>query len=101
MAELISTGIFESIMLICFGASWPMAIIKTIKAKNPVSKSFIFLWLVIIGYIAGAINRGYGKNIDYVFYLYILNCTMVTIDMILSYYYLWQIKKSSRVAENG
>ena len=92
MAELISTGIFESIMLICFGASWPMAIIKTIKAKNPVSKSFIFLWLVIIGYIAGAINRGYYK-VDYVFCLYIINCTMVSIDMVLSYYYLYRLKK--------
>jgi hypothetical protein len=95
MDELISSGIFESIMLICFGASWPMAIIKTIKAKNPISKSFIFLWLVIIGYIAGAINRGYYK-IDYVFCLYILNCTMVTIDMLLSYYYLARIKKQSK-----
>jgi hypothetical protein len=92
MAELISTGIFESIMLICFGASWPMAIIKTIKAKNPISKSFIFLWLVIIGYIAGAINRGYYK-VDYVFCLYIINCTMVSIDMALSYYYLYRLKK--------
>ncbi len=100
MNELISSGFFESIMLICFGASWPMAILKTIKAKNPVSKSFIFLWLVIIGYIAGAINRGYYK-IDYVFCLYIINCTMVAIDMILSYYYRCQIKKQEGVKANG
>ena len=27
--------VFEALMLICFGFSWPFAIVKTIKVKNP------------------------------------------------------------------
>ena len=32
----------EAAMLICFGASWPFAIIKTVRAKNPAGKSYLF-----------------------------------------------------------
>ena len=38
--------IFEAIMMVCFGASWPVSIWKTVKVKNPIGKSVIFLWLV-------------------------------------------------------
>ena len=31
--------VFEMIMLICFGASWPFALLKTIRVKNPAGKS--------------------------------------------------------------
>ena len=41
--------LFEAIMMICFGASWPASIWKTITVKNPIGKSMIFLWLVLIG----------------------------------------------------
>lgn len=94
MNELVSLGIFETIMLVCFGASWPMSIIKTVQAKNPVSKSFAFLWLIIVGYIAGSINKWY-NNMDYVFFLYILNTIMVSVDLGLSYYYRQQLRKKA------
>ncbi len=42
-------SIFEALMLICFGFSWPFAIMKTVKVKNPAGKSYIFLFLIIIG----------------------------------------------------
>ncbi len=83
---------FEAIMMICFGASWPFAILKTVRAKNPTGKSFLFLSLVVIGYISGCIHKVY-NNFDNVFWLYALNSVMVTIDLILSVYYLKQLKK--------
>ena len=46
--------IFEAIMMVCFGASWPVSIWKTVKVKNPIGKSVIFLWLVEIGRKIGA-----------------------------------------------
>ena len=78
--------VFEAIMLICFGASWPVSIWKTFKVKNPVGKSVGFLWLIIIGYIAGICNKVFGK-IDWVLALYILNLVMVSADLFLVIYY--------------
>ena len=78
--------LFEAIMLICFGASWPVSIWKTFKVKNPVGKSVGFLWLIIIGYVAGIINKVLGKT-DWVLALYILNTVMVSADLFLVIYY--------------
>ena len=79
-------SIYEAIMLICFGASWPVSIWRTYKVKNPVGKSVIFLLLIIIGYVAGIINKILG-TLDWVLWLYVLNLVMVSSDMILVIYY--------------
>ncbi len=80
-------SIFEAIMLICFGASWPLAIYKTVKVKNPVGKSVPFLYLVLIGYIAGCLHKVF-FNFDKVLWLYALNGIMVLVDLILTHYYI-------------
>ena len=79
-------NIFEAIMLICFGASWPVSIWKTYKVKNPAGKSIGFPWLVIIGYISGIINKVLG-TMDWVLWLYVLNTVMVFTDFVLVVYY--------------
>ena len=87
------------IMLICFGASWPSAIIKTIRVKNPAGKSFIFMTLIILGYLAGIIGylskNGSQSLCDWVFWLYIVDVLMVATDYTLSLYYHIQRKKDS------
>jgi FtsH-binding integral membrane protein len=80
-------SVFEAVMLICFGASWPMAIYKTYKTKNPVGKSVPFLYLVLTGYIAGCIHKVY-YSYDNVFWLYVLNASMVFFDLLLTIYYI-------------
>ncbi|MHB9138866.1 MAG: hypothetical protein ACYC4Q_05635 [Victivallaceae bacterium] len=80
-------SIFEIVMLVCFGASWPLAIYKTVKAKNPVGKSVPFLYLVLVGYISGCIHKIY-FSFDKVLWLYALNAVMVLIDLILTHYYI-------------
>lgn len=81
-----SFSIFEVMMLVCFGCSWPFAIIKTIRVKNPVGKSYLFLSLVIIGYIAGCLHKVI-YHWDWVFWLYLLNTLMVSLDTCLCLYY--------------
>ncbi len=39
-------SIFELAMLVCFGFSWPFAIAQT-------DKSYLFMILILIGYVAG------------------------------------------------
>ncbi len=82
--------IFEIIMIISFGASWPMNVIKSFKARTAKGKSLAFLCLIFFGYIAGIIskfaNEAYMASFAqkwYVLFFYILNLVMVGIDLIL------------------
>ena len=79
-------NIFEALMLICFGASWPAAVRKTYITKNVKGKSKLFAWLVIIGYICGMINKVI-HGFDYVFYLYLIDLLLVATDLTLVYKY--------------
>ena len=87
--------ICEAIMMICFGASWPAQIVKTIRVKNPVG-SFLFLSLILCGYIAGVIFKLTPGRRDAVIWLYIINALMVLTDMLLSIHYLAVLKKKQQ-----
>jgi hypothetical protein len=71
---------FEIIMLICFGAAWPFSIYKSAKTKAIGSKSLLFLFALLFGYIAGVFHKIFYLY-DPVIFLYILNGTMVAIDI--------------------
>ena len=81
------TEILEAVMVICFGISWPMSIMKSYKSRTAKGKSLFFLFMIWIGYVAGVIwklielsNTGVFK---YPSYFYILNLIMVSIDICL------------------
>lgn len=73
---------FEIGMLLCFGAAWPVSIIKSVKSKSTKGKSLPFLIIILVGYISGTIHKMLYSN-DLVKYFYILNGIMVLIDIIL------------------
>ena len=75
--------ILEAIMVICFGVSWPMNIVKSLRAKTAKGKSILFLIFIIVGYIAGIAGKIISGNITYVFAFYILNLCMVSVDFAL------------------
>ncbi len=77
---------FEIIMLICFGAGWPLAVVRTWRVKNSAGKSLSFLFLVLIGYISGMLHKIYYSP-DRVIILYAVNATMVGTDLVLSWWY--------------
>ena len=76
--------VFETIMLLCFGVSWPFNIIKSLRARTAKGKSILFETCVIIGYICGLIGKFVGGNITYVVAVYILDLVMVSIDLSLT-----------------
>ena len=49
--------ILEIIMIVSFGASWPMNVIKSYKARTAKGKSLAFLLLIFFGYIAGITSK--------------------------------------------
>lgn len=82
--------ILETVMIVCFGLSWPMNVIKSYKARTTKGKSLAFLFFILIGYIAGIIskfmNEAYMASFDtkwYVLIFYILNMLMICTDLIL------------------
>lgn len=79
-------SIFEIIMLICFGLSWPVSISKSYRTKNVEGKSVIFLYIIITGYLFGVVHK-IKYNYDWVTYLYAYNACLVFIDSVLWHKY--------------
>ncbi len=77
-----TSGIFEIIMLLCFGSSWPFAVAKTFRTKVVKGKSPVFLVLIFFGYMAGISNK-LATSFDHVIWLYGLNGSMVLTEIIL------------------
>ena len=82
--------ILEVIMIVSFGFSWPMNVIKSWKARTTKGKSLAFLMFIFFGYIAGIaskfLNEAYMASFAtkwYVLIFYILNLLMVGTDLIL------------------
>ncbi|KAF5068730.1 hypothetical protein [Oscillibacter ruminantium] len=75
-------SIFEALMLICFGLSWPMNIWKSWTTRSAVGKSLPFLLIIEVGYICGMLNKIL-VHFDWVFFLYVLNFLMVGTDAVL------------------
>ncbi|AFQ45429.1 MULTISPECIES: hypothetical protein [Desulfosporosinus] len=75
-------SIFEIIMLICFGAAWPLSIYKSYTSRSTAGKSVSFLIVILIGYVAGIMHKVFNQY-DAVVYLYLLNFLMVFTDLLI------------------
>ena len=75
--------ILEALMVISFGCSWPMNIMKSLRTKSTKGKSLMFLLLIEFGYVCGIISKLVSGNITYVFIFYVLNLLMVGTDIFL------------------
>lgn len=85
MSELL-----EIAMIVSFGFSWPLNVMKSYKARTTKGKSLSFLCLIFFGYIAGIAskftNETYMSQIGekwYVLFFYVLNLIMVGTDLCL------------------
>ena len=79
--------LFETIMLIGFGCSWPFNIAKSIKSRTTLGKSVYFEIIVIISYLFGVaakliIFRETGE-LQYSFWFYLIDIMLVTTDVCL------------------
>lgn len=82
--------ILEIVMVVSFGASWPMNVMKSYKARTAKGKSLAFLCLIFFGYIAGIASKltnavymaAFGQK-WYILFFYVLNLTMVGLDLCL------------------
>ncbi len=84
-------SIFETLMLVCFGVSWPISIIKALKTKSVAGKSPVFMIIVISGYASGIIHKLLYSQ-DWVTILYVINFILVSIDLFLYFHYSKKIE---------
>ena len=78
MSELL-----ETVMLICFGASWPVNAVKAYRAGTARSPSPLFLCLIFVGYIAGIGAKLISGRINYVLIVYFLNLFTVSANLVI------------------
>lgn len=78
--------LLEAAMLVCFGCSWPMNLIKNIKCKSAKSMSLPFILLITAGYIAGISAKLITHQINYVLIVYILNIIIVSMNIAVYFY---------------
>lgn len=82
--------LLETIMIICFGMSWPMSVYKSWRSATAKGKSLQFEAFIWLGYIAGIAKNFIlffeGKD-GWIFYLgwffYVFNFAMITVDILL------------------
>ncbi|EKD28131.1 MAG: hypothetical protein ACD_79C00422G0016 [uncultured bacterium] len=79
-------SVFEALMLILFGLSWPISILKSIQTKIVAGKSPLFMFIVFLGYVCGIIHKIL-YSMDWLISLYIINALMIFVDLGLYYKY--------------
>lgn len=79
--------LLEAGMVICFGISWPLSIMKSFKARTAKGKSLLFLFFIFIGYICGIVWKmialANGGGLSYPTIFYFINLFMVGTDIVL------------------
>ncbi len=92
-------SILETTMLICFGFSWPLNVIKSYRAGTAKGTSLPFILLIVTGYIAGISAKIITGQINYVLIAYILNLAIVSIDILVYFRNLSLDKKHMHISE--
>ena len=89
------SSIFETIMLVCFGLSWPINVIKAYKARTAKTTSLPFILLIFTGYIAGISSKVVSGQMNYVFVVYLINLAIVLLNIVV-YFRNVALDKNSR-----
>lgn len=75
--------LLEVAMIVAFGLSWPMNVIKSYKVRTTKGKSLAFLLLIFSGYICGITGKLMAPSCKwYVLFFYVLNFLMVGADLV-------------------
>lgn len=89
--------VFEAIMVICFGLSWPASVLKSWRSRTAKGKSLTFELFICLGYICGIVGKIISHNITYVFIFYVINICMVSFDILLYF----RNKRIDKMAQNN
>ncbi len=80
--------VFELLMIVCFGVSWPLNIYKAWKARTAKGISVPFYFLILAGYLFGIagklvkLRQGISTP-GYAWFFYLLNSVTVTLGILV------------------
>ena len=77
------SNILETAMLICFGLSWPINLVKAVKAKTAKATSLKFLLLITFGYLCGIAAKIVSHQFNYVLAVYAINLLVVSANLVV------------------
>ena len=78
------TALCEGLMLTCFGISWPINVVKSLRARSAKGKSIFFEIVIIVGYLFGIAGKFAAGNLNIVLALYFINLAVVILDLALT-----------------
>lgn len=91
----------ESVMMVCFGLSWPINMIKNYKAKTAKNASLLFILLILFGYIAGISAKIIAGRFNYVLVVYFINLFFVLMNLAVYFINRGYDKKAELAKANG
>ncbi len=76
-------SILETAMLVCFGLSWPINLVKSIKSKTAKATSLKFLLLITVGYLCGIAAKVVSHQFNYVLAVFLLYLLVVAANLVV------------------
>jgi len=76
-------NILETVMLVCFGLSWPTSAYRSYHARTARSTSLSFILLILVGYVAGISAKLSNGIYNYVLVMYVFNLVMVLLNLVI------------------
>lgn len=76
--------LLEILMLLCFGCSWPLNLMKAYRAGTAKGQSLPFLVLIFTGYLCGIASKLWGGHFKwYVLFVYVLNAAILSLNILV------------------
>jgi len=77
------SSVFEIVMLVCFGLSWPINVIKAYRAGTTRGTSLAFILLIIFGYVCGITAKIINGQTNFVLAVYFINLVIVSANLLV------------------
>ena len=92
-----ASEILELCMLIAFGFSWPLAIMRTYRAKRVDGKSPMFMIVVLVGYCCGITAHVVEGTKLWLCCVYLSDMLLVSTDLMLYFHYKRRSQQGEKV----
>ena len=94
-------SLLEAVMMLCFGLSWPINVIKAYKARTAKGTSLPFILLITFGYLAGITAKMVSGQINYVLAVYLFNLAVVALNIAVYFRNIALDRKAAQTAETA
>ena len=76
-------NILETLMIISFGVSWPLSIVRSVRSRSTQGKSLLFMCFILFGYFCGLAAKFMTQTYNLAFWFYFPNLFFVCTDICL------------------